>query len=191
MRKLKLQVQISVDGFVAGPLGEMDWMNMNWSDDIKDYVTELTRPVDTILLGRKLAEGFIPHWAAIAGNPDTADDFSRKMTDTFKLVFSKTTASPEWPNTAVTGGELVQEVKQQKEKEGGDIIVYGGASFVSSLIKEGLIDEFHLFVNPVVLGDGMPVFRELQHRQALQLRDSRAFDCGIVVLSYERVNPAI
>ena len=62
MRKLKVQVQISIDGFIAGPNGEMDWMNFNWSDDLKQYVTELTGTIDTILLGRKLAEGFIPYW---------------------------------------------------------------------------------------------------------------------------------
>ena len=73
MRKLKLQVQMSLDGFVCGPKGEMDWLLFNWSDDIKQYVDEITQPVDLILLGKNLATGFIPHWAAVAGDPANAE----------------------------------------------------------------------------------------------------------------------
>ena len=69
MRKLKLQVQMSVDGFVAGPNGELDWMVFDWDDELKNYVTEITEPVDTILLGRKMAGGFISHWASVAADP--------------------------------------------------------------------------------------------------------------------------
>ena len=73
MRKLKLQVQMSIDGFIAGPNGEMDWMNVNWGDDINNYVANITEPIDTIVLGRKLAEGFIPYWAGVAANPDNPE----------------------------------------------------------------------------------------------------------------------
>ena len=69
MRKLKLQMQLTMDGFIAGPNGEMDWMKLPWTEDIEKYVTELTAPIDTILLGRKLAQGFIPHWANVAADP--------------------------------------------------------------------------------------------------------------------------
>ena len=78
MRKLKLQMQQTVNGFVGGPNGEMDWMDMNWGDDINQYVTALTEPVDTIVMGRKLAEGFIPYWADAAAQPG-APDFARKI----------------------------------------------------------------------------------------------------------------
>ena len=83
MRKLKLQVQISVDGFIAGPNGEMDWMEWNWDEELKKYIGEITEPVDTIVLGRKLAEGFIPYWAGVAANPDDPENSAgKKFTDT-------------------------------------------------------------------------------------------------------------
>ena len=90
MRKLKLQVQMSVDGFISGPNGEMDWMTFDWDDELKECVTEITTPIDCIVLGRKLAQGFIPHWAAVAANPDDPEFAAgRKFTDTHKVVFTK------------------------------------------------------------------------------------------------------
>lgn len=149
MRKLKLQVQRSLDGFIAGPNGEMDWMTFAWDDALKEYVKKLTEPVDCILLGRKLAEGFIPHWAGVAANPNDPEFAAgQKFTNTPKVVFTKTLEQSPWDNTELATGDLADEVTQLKKQDGNDIIVYGGADFVSSLIKEGLIDEYHLFVNP-------------------------------------------
>lgn len=187
MRKLKLQVQMTVDGYIAGTNGEMDWMTFNWDDELKQYVTALTEPIDCIILGRKLAEGFIPHWAAVAANPDNPEVESGKIfTDTPKVVFTTTLDQSEWDNTVLAKGDLVDEVNNLKNQEGSDIIAYGGATFVSDLIKHGLIDEFHLFINPVAIGQGMAIFKELDSKQHLQLVKAIPFDCGIVVLNYER-----
>jgi dihydrofolate reductase len=134
MRKLKLQVQMTVDGFIAGPNGEMDFMVWNWDDELKQYVTALTEPVDCIVLGRKLAEGFIPYWAGVAANPDDPQfTAGKKFTDTHKVVFSKTLDKSEWDNTDLAKGNLVDEITKLKNQEGKDIIAYGGASFVSAL----------------------------------------------------------
>ncbi|MEO6673027.1 MAG: dihydrofolate reductase family protein [Ginsengibacter sp.] len=190
MRKLKLQVQMSVDGYIAGPKGEMDWMLWNWDDALVQYVKEITDPIDCIVLGRKLAEGFIPHWAAVAANTDDSqNDAGRKFTDTDKIVFSKTLNEQDalangWNNTIITNDDLVQEIASIKNKDGKDIIAYGGAKFVSDLIKHGLIDEFHFFINPTLIGNGMPIFREVDTMQNLALVKSTSFDCGIVVLHY-------
>ena len=90
MRKVKLQMQLSLDGFVAGPNGEMDWMTWNWGDDIKKYVSDLTEPVDTILLGGHMPEGFIGYWKAVAADPaDEQHAFGKKMYDTHKVVLQK------------------------------------------------------------------------------------------------------
>jgi dihydrofolate reductase len=180
MRKLKLQVQISVDGFIAGPNNEMDWMVWNWDDKLKHYVGALTEPIGCIVLGRKLAQGFIPHWKS---NPE--QEGATKFNSTKKVVFTKTLTTSEWENTALAKGELVDEINKLKNEPGGDIIAYGGGSFVSSLIKHRLIDEFHLFVNPSVLGNGMPIFKELTDKQNLTLIKASPFDCGIVVLHYQ------
>lgn len=179
MRKLKLQVQVSVDGFIAGPNGEMDWLTFGWDDALKAYVTQITEPVDTILLGRRLAEGFIPHWAS---HPEL--EGADKFNATPKIVFTRTLDRSPWESASLATGDLIEEVQQLKAQDGGDLIVYGGGTFVSDLIRHGLIDEYLLFVNPVVLGDGMPIFRWRKTRQALTLAETRAFACGIVALRY-------
>ena len=186
MRKLKLQVQMTVDGYIAGRNGEMDFMVWNWDDELKQYVEDITEPVDCIILGRKLAEGFIPHWAAVAANPDDPEySAGKKFTDTHKIVFTKTLNESEWDNTVLAKGDLVGEITKLKQQDGKDIIAYGGATFVSALIKQGLIDEYHLFINPVSIGNGMAIFKELDSQQDLTLVKSRSFDCGIVLLNYE------
>jgi dihydrofolate reductase len=186
MRKLKLQVQMTVDGYIAGLNGEMDWMVFNWDNELKIYVTEITEPVDCIVLGRKLAEGFIPHWTTVAANPDGPEfTAGRKFTDTHKVVFTKTLDRSEWDNTFLAKGDLVDEITKLKKQDGKDIIAYGGATFVSALIKQGLIDEFHLFINPTAIGNGMTIFKELDSKQNLTLIKATSFDCGIVVLNYE------
>ena len=187
MRKLKLQVQISDDSFIAGPKGEMDWMLWNWDDELKKYVEELTESVDCIVLGRNLAQGFIPHWAAVAANPD-APEFTagKKYTNTHKVVFTKTLGKSEWENTVLAKGDIVDEITQLKKQEGKDIIVYGGATFVSALIKHELIDEFHLFINPTAIGHGMSIFKALDGYQKLGLESSTAFSCGIIVNKYRK-----
>jgi dihydrofolate reductase len=185
MRILKLQVQMSVDGYISGSNGEMDWLAFNWDDKLKEYVDALTRPVDTIVLGRKLAEGFIPHWASVAAdatNPEV--EAGKQFTNLPKVVFSKTLGKSPWNNTVLAKGDLVEEITNLKKQKGNDIIVYGGATFVSSLIKHGLIDELHLFVNPAALGRGMAIFKELDSTQLLTLAKAIPFDCGIVVLHY-------
>ncbi|GGB20753.1 dihydrofolate reductase family protein [Puia dinghuensis] len=185
MRKLKLQVQMTADGFMAGPNGELDWMNMAMDEGFISYVTELTDSSDTILMGRKLAEGFIPYWTNVVANADDPQrPFGQKMVDKPKVVFSKTLSTSSWANTTVANGDLATEVKKLKEQKGKDIIVYGGSSFVSSLIKEGLIDEFHLFVNPVVLGNGMAIFRQLDATQKLKLVKATPLTTGSVILFY-------
>lgn len=178
MRKLKLQVQISVDGYIAGTNGEMDWMVWDWDDKLKNYVKQLTEPVDCIVLGRKLAQGFIPHWAA---NPK--EEGADKINSSKKVVFTKTLDKSEWDNTILAKGSLVDEINKMKSQDGKDIIGYGGATFVSALIKHGLIDEFYLFINPTAIGNGMTIFQELDSKQNLTLVKSTSFDCGIVVLN--------
>lgn len=187
MRKLKLQVQMSIDGFIAGPQGEMDGMTFNWDDELKQYVTDLTEPVDCIVLGRRLAEGFIPHWAAVAADPQNPERMAgKKFTDTPKVVFTKTLDNSGWDNTVLAKGDLVDEITKLKEQDGKDIIAYGGAAFVSALIKHDLIDELHLFVNPVALGNGMAIFKELDEKRKFVLETSSAFSCGIVLIKYRK-----
>ncbi len=185
MRKLKLQMQVSIDGYVAGPNGEMDWMTWDWDDKLQAVVTELTATTDTILMGRKLAEGFIPYWKSVYENPqDPQFEFGKLMYTTPKVVFSKNIQDLHWENSSLTDEDLVETVNQLKNKEGKDIIVYGGANFVSNLIENKLIDELYLFINPAAIGSGLKIFQNLTK---LQLINSTAFNCGIVVNCYKQV----
>ncbi len=186
MRKLILQMQITMDGFIAGPNGEMDFMVWDWDEEAKNYVSEITDSMDCILLGRILAQGFIPYWEKIVSDPaDPQYLFGKKMNDTPRVVFSRKLKEIAWNNATLANGELSDEIKRLKNQNGKNIIAYGGGTFVSSLIKEGLVDEFQLFVNPVALGNGMSIFKELGSKQNLTLIKAIPFDCGIVALNYE------
>jgi dihydrofolate reductase len=197
MRKLKLQVQISVDGYIGGPNGEQDWRTWDWDDKLKEFAYPLRDVCDTILLGRKLAEVFIPHFENMvnnlqAKNAEKALDekfaYANRMVSMPKIVFSKTMKTFDGKNVSVENGDLVTAVKNLKSKEGKDMIVYGGAGFVSSLIKEGLIDEFNFFVNPVMINKGLKIFDLLEHRQKLSLISATAYECGVSVLVYKLNN---
>ena len=184
MRKLKLQMQISLDGFVAGPKGELDWMEWDWSDDIKSYVKDLTETVDTIIMGHGMAPGFLNHWENIVDAKPGQDKFAEKMVDTEKIIFSRNKNETTGRNAVMNAGDLIIEVNKIKAREGKDIIVYGGAGFVTSLVEADLIDEYNLFYNPVFMGNGKSLFGEKNRYKKLSLIESRKFDCGIVVTKF-------
>lgn len=186
MRILKLQIQLSIDGFISGSNGEMDWMIWDWDSELKKFVRELTNPVDTIILGRKLAQGFIPHWTNVFEKSNKKDADARKFVETDKVVFTKTLDSSEWKSTTLAKGNLKSEITQLKQAEGQDMIAYGGGEFVSALIKEDLIDEYYFFINPSILGSGMPIFKEVDYKKNLKLEQVEKFDCGITVLKYKK-----
>jgi len=190
MRKLKLQVQVSVDGYVADINGKTDWLVWNWGphwdwdDALKEYFIDLTDTVDCVLLSRKMAvEGFIDHWAAVAADPKNEQAaFAKTITAAKKIVFSKTLERSVWKNTVIAAEELAIEINNLKNQPGDDIIAYGGAGFASELLQQSLVDELYLFVNPTALGIGLKIFVE---RTKLQLLQSTAFACGVTVLGFK------
>ena len=176
---------MSADGYAAGPEGELDWLVWDWDEALKAHISKQTENVDCILLGRKLADGFIPHWQSSNENPETKDPFSDKMVNTPKIVFSATATAGEWKNTMVISSDAETFIRQLKSQPGKDIIVYGGCNFVSSLIDNGLIDEFNLYMNAVAISKGLPVFRKSAENIHLRLIQSLSFSSGIVLLQYE------
>lgn len=186
MRKLHLQMQMSIDGFVStGPNDEQKWVTWAWAE-IKQYVLDLAVSADTEILGRKLAIDYIPYWLDTFAKPeDPMYEVAKIKATQKKVVFTKTLETSEWENTELAKGNLVEEVNKLKIQGGKDIVVYGGSSFVSALLKEGLIDEFHLFVNPIALGRGESVFGELEVWQPLRLKKAITYGSGLVLLNYE------
>jgi dihydrofolate reductase len=183
MRKLKLQMQITVDGHVAGPQGQLDWMTFDMDERLLGFINEMIDTSDTILLGRKMTTGFVNYWEDIVSKPQSPEyAFGQKMVSTAKVVFSKTVDQMNGKNIHVETGDLVEAVNRLKSQTGTDLIVYGGATFVSSLVDHGLIDELNLFVNPVAIADGMRIFHQ---RRPLALTRSTVYPCGIVVNTYQ------
>ena len=182
MRKLKLQMQITIDGFVAGPQGQLDWMTWEMDEPAIAFVNQLTDSSDTILMGRKMTEGFVNHWEGV--KPDSPQyEFAQKMVNIPKIIFSKTVTHMNGRNVSVENGPLVEAVNRLKSQPGKDIIVYGGATFVGSLIEHDLIDELNLVVNPIAIGDGLRIFNA---RKPLTRKTTIAFSTGKVLNTYER-----
>jgi dihydrofolate reductase len=183
MRKLKLQMQVSIDGMVGAKEGRT---HFNWDEEVRQYSIANAANIDCILLGRKTAAGFIPHWKSVADNPKDADfEFGKLMAGIPKVVFSKALQKSQWPEATIANGEIADSVNQLKRQTGKDLLVYGGSGFVASLIAHNLVDEYHLLLNPVALGSGQSIFDRLGSALRLRLVTSRAFSCGTVLLCYE------
>jgi dihydrofolate reductase len=186
MRKLILQMQTSLDGFVStGPNDEQAWVTWDL-EGIKQYVIDLLDATDTIIIGRKLAIDYIPFWQDTVTKPeDPMYEFAKRIVSAKKIVFTKTLDKSVWANTELEKGDLAEAINKLKDQDGKDIAVYGGSSFVSALIKEGLIDEFHFYINPVALGKGVHIFDQIDNFRQLKLKKSMTIDSGIVLLTYE------
>lgn len=178
-------MQMSLDGFVStGPNDEQNWVTWALSD-IYQHVLDLLDSIDTIIIGRKLAVDYIPFWQDVKTQPNhEMYGFAQRIVAAKKIIFTKTLDKSRWDNTELAKGDLVEEIKKMKSENGKDMIVYGGTSLVSALMKEELIDELHLFVNPVAIGKGESIFSRLEKFQSFTLKNSIAYASGIVLLNY-------
>ena len=195
MRKLILQMQMSVDGFVGAnedhPWQLWEWGDESaWDDELKQDFNTVFAGIDTILLSRKMAqEGYLTHWGNAAKKfpRDPFYAFAQRVVDARKVVLSdrlkQSAWEPAWERTKVASGDLPREVNALKAGEGGDMAVFGGAGFASALIAAGLVDEFQLFVNPAVLGAGRRIFDQGGFL-TLRLLGSKVHACGMVVNRY-------
>src|SRR5258706_14174571 len=190
MRKVKLQMQMTINGYVGGLNGENAWMTFNPDNEYMEFLNSNFDSSDTILLGRKAADGFINYWQnTLDKNPDAP--FAKKIVDTPKGVFTKTLDKSTWNNTTLAKGDLAEEIanlKKSRNSGSKDILVLGGGGFVSSLIKEGLIDEYHLIVNPTAIINGMTIFKSLDGIQKFSPIQAKLYPGGKTVLSYKPKN---
>lgn len=187
MRKVIVSNLMSLDGFMAGPNGEIDWFVVD--EEFDDYARELFDSVDTLLFGRvtyQLMAGFWPTPAAAAEDPFITE----KMNSLAKVVFSTTLEKAEWENTRLVRESPAEEVPRLKQQPGGDMMIFGSGTLVSALAPRGLIDEYRIVVNPVVLGRGKPLFQAMEERIRLKLLRARTLRCGDVILYYRSDNEA-
>jgi dihydrofolate reductase len=185
-RKVLLSMSITLDGYVAGPDDEMDWMKVSpdlWNNLFKDL-----DEADTYLLGRKMYPAYSQYWQSVLKNPSgsNADElkFAKLAEQTQHIVFTKGDFKPDWKNTKVAH-DVQEEMADLKKQPGKNIIAWGGANFAANLIKLKLIDEIRIAVNQTVLGKGKNLFSNVDERINLELIDTQLMKTGVIVLRYK------
>jgi dihydrofolate reductase len=175
MRTLFWQTIVSVDGYMEGPDGALDWFS--GGPDFEAYVGQMLPSTGAILMGRRTYEGFAEYW------PTSTDPDAAAMNGLPKVVFSRTLREVAWQNARLATREAADEVRALKAETGAPLALFASADLAETLLKAGLIDEVRLLVMPVVLGGGKPVFKDAD-RAKLQLLDARRMDAGTVALTY-------
>lgn len=180
-------MNVTLDGFMAGSNSELDWHFKSWTNEMAQYASEQLSRADTILLGRITYQAMAEYWpneALNAACPREDVPFADMMNNHTKIVFSKSLQKTRWHNSVLARKNINRQVLQLKRKEGKNIIVYGSGKIATALIKLNLVDEYVLWVHPVVLGKGKPLFKSLHNDLQLKLLDTKIFGSGVVVLCY-------
>ncbi len=187
MRKLIYFSMVSLDGFIARPNGDLDWVIID--EELHRYVNEQQAALGAYLYGRRMYDLMAAYWPRLDGDPSAPGyiaDFAAIWKRMPKVVFSQTLERVEW-NARLVRGHPAEEIAKLKAEPGNDLEV-GGAALAGTLIGHGLVDEYQLFVNPVVLGSGIRLFPPLERTIDLQLLDTRSFSSGVIYLRYGRAS---
>lgn len=188
MRKVIVSMNVTLDNFMSGPDCELDWHFESWSSEMAKTLCEQLDRADTILLGRVTYTAMARYWTSKAMDlscPGEDVAFVEMINNYTKIVFSKTSAVTAWRNSKLIKGNLEDEIVKLKRQVGKDIIVYGSGRLVSALIQLGLVDEYQLWVHPVVIVKGKPLFKTLKNTTLLKLSKIKAFQSGVVLLFYK------
>ncbi len=181
MSKLVLFNLMTLDGFFAGPNGEIDWHNVD--AEFNDFAVEQLDTAGGLIFGRVTYQMMASYWPtpeALASDPQVAG----KMNEMPKYVFSKTLDRADWNNTRLVTGDATEEAARLKAQPGRDIFIFGSAGLASTFTRAGLIDEYRVIVNPLILGKGQPLFKDVNRQLDLSLLNVRAFRNGNVLLYY-------
>ena len=185
MRRVVVQMGVTLDGYVAGPGGEGDWGLPPEHPDVRAWKVASLDRIGTHIMGRVTYEQMAGHW------PNAAGDYAAFMNDLPKVVFSKTLPAAEWAGSRIARGDLAEEIAALKsESSGGIIMAHGGAAFVQALSRAGLIDEYRLVILPVALGNGLPLFKDLAKPLRLDLTEASSFPGGTVINVYQPTSTA-
>jgi dihydrofolate reductase len=188
MRKVILSNSVTLDGFFEGPNKELDWHIVD--EDSHQYAIDLLSDVDALLFGRVTYQLMADYWPAAATNPSSSKsdlEIADKMNNLPKIVFSKTLQEVKWNNSRLVKENIAEEISKMKQQSGKDMVIFGSGSIVSTFMQHGLIDEYRIIVNPVVLGNGNPLFKGINGKQNLKLLRTKEFSSGKVILYYEPV----
>ncbi len=188
MRKLIFFMHASLDGLVAGPNGEMDWIKVD--DELFDFVGTMTDQADCALYGRVTYQMMESYWPNAGKQPSASKheiEHSRWYNKVSKIVLSRTIKETGLKNTKVIGDNISETINKIKQQEGKNILIFGSPSASNSLLKKGLIDEFWIFVNPILLGQGIPLFKDISERVKLSLIETKTFDIGVIALHYAKL----
>jgi dihydrofolate reductase len=183
MGQVIVTMWMTLDGFIAGPNNEMDWVV-----PLGEHQNALVSTADTLVLGRVTYQSFAGAWPHVPDQADAPEElkgYARKLNSMRKIVFSKTLAVAEWQNSTLKREIRADEIEQLKRETGTNIIIYGSASIVQELTNLGLIDEYHVLLHPVVLGSGKPLFQNIKERTALRLVTAKTDPSGVVLLTYQ------
>jgi len=178
-------MHISLDGFVAGPKGEMDWIKVD--EEIFDYVGKRISKSDTALYGRVTYQMMESYWPTAADKPAATKhdiEHSKWYSKVHKVVLSKTMKEADLVNTKIISNNLSDEINKIKQQTGKEIPLFGSPTATHALIERNLIDGYWLFVNPIILGRGIPLFTNIKDKIKLQLLTTRQFTCGVTELNY-------
>lgn len=185
MRKVILLMHASLDGFVGGPNGEMDWIR--YDDEIFQDVTDLLGAVDTSLYGRVTYQMMAGYWPAVRENPSSTErelHHANWVENVHKIVFSKSLDKAEWNNTRLIKENIVEEMAALKAQPGKNMMIFGSPRLAHTFMELGLIDEYRINISPVVLGEGIPLFKNVKHKTNLQLLTAKTFQSGVIGLHY-------
>jgi dihydrofolate reductase len=191
MRKVIVSMNVTLDGYIAGPESELDWHFKSWNEEMARATAEQLSRADTILLGGITYRGMARYWTAAPVSllaPREDLDFADMLNRYPKVVFSKSMSSVNWNNTRLAKKDIAIEVNALKQEPGKDMIIYGSGKIVAILTQLGLVDEFRMWVHPVVIGCGKPLFSHLHKTLQLRLFKTETFSSGVVILYYEVKN---
>lgn len=186
MRKIISFMHVSLDGFVAGPNGEMDWIQA--TPELFEHVSKRINTGDTALYGRKTFQMMEAYWPTAAENPGaTKHDISHSLwyKQIHKIVLSTTRNSSDFANTTIIRENLREHLEKIKSENGTDILLFGSPTATHALMELDVIDGYWLFVNPIILGEGIPLFDGIKHKTALKLIQSNPVSTGVIELDYE------
>ena len=192
MRKLIVSMNVTLDGYISGPGSELDWHCKSWTREMGDALCMELAKADTILLGRVTYTAMAKYWPSKLADPSCRDEdavFANMMNTHKKIVFSTTLSTTKWSNSTLATRSPQHEIHFLKRRTGKHIIVYGSGQLVDSLIASGMVDEYQLWLHPVIIGKGIPLFKASLFQQAkalhLKLVESQKFVCGVMLLNYQ------